>query len=143
MPALSAAVTRIRTWVTSATTKGTNHYTITATATEGEESQGSSQVNLQQTRVCTESLCPHVKEVSGASPVLSLCFQRLQGCPEQAEAVLHIQATLQPSWSKKESSSSKNKDHFSLPRPNLPSTLASQPLSSRPFGLAGPSLVKQ
>ena len=25
-----AAVTRIRTWVTSATTKGTNHYTITA-----------------------------------------------------------------------------------------------------------------
>ena len=24
------AVTRIRTWVTSATTKGTNHYTITA-----------------------------------------------------------------------------------------------------------------
>ena len=28
--ALSAAVTRIRTWVTSATTKGTNHYTITA-----------------------------------------------------------------------------------------------------------------
>ena len=26
-----AAVTRIRTWVTSATTKGTNHYTITAT----------------------------------------------------------------------------------------------------------------
>ena len=27
---LSNAVTRIRTWVTSATTKGTNHYTITA-----------------------------------------------------------------------------------------------------------------
>ena len=27
---LEAAVTRIRTWVTSATTKGTNHYTITA-----------------------------------------------------------------------------------------------------------------
>ena len=27
-----AAVTRIRTWVTSATTKGTNHYTITAIA---------------------------------------------------------------------------------------------------------------
>ena len=27
----SPAVTRIRTWVTSATTKGTNHYTITAT----------------------------------------------------------------------------------------------------------------
>ena len=27
---LSLAVTRIRTWVTSATTKGTNHYTITA-----------------------------------------------------------------------------------------------------------------
>ena len=26
----TAAVTRIRTWVTSATTKGTNHYTITA-----------------------------------------------------------------------------------------------------------------
>ena len=26
----NAAVTRIRTWVTSATTKGTNHYTITA-----------------------------------------------------------------------------------------------------------------
>ena len=30
MPALSAAVTRIRTWVASATTKSTNHYTITA-----------------------------------------------------------------------------------------------------------------
>ena len=29
-----AAVTRIRTWVTSATTKGTNHYTITATGTD-------------------------------------------------------------------------------------------------------------
>ena len=28
------AVTRIRTWVTSATTKGTNHYTITATGTD-------------------------------------------------------------------------------------------------------------
>ena len=27
---INAAVTRIRTWVTSATTKGTNHYTITA-----------------------------------------------------------------------------------------------------------------
>ena len=30
----SPAVTRIRTWVTSATTKGTNHYTITATKAE-------------------------------------------------------------------------------------------------------------
>ena len=30
MSALSAAVTRIRTWVASATTKSTNHYTITA-----------------------------------------------------------------------------------------------------------------
>ena len=30
MPAPSAAVTRIRTWVASATTKSTNHYTITA-----------------------------------------------------------------------------------------------------------------
>ena len=30
MTALSAAVTRIRTWVASATTKSTNHYTITA-----------------------------------------------------------------------------------------------------------------
>ena len=29
----AAAVTRIRTWVTSATTKGTNHYTITAIGT--------------------------------------------------------------------------------------------------------------
>ena len=28
------AMTRIRTWVTSATTKGTNHYTITATGTD-------------------------------------------------------------------------------------------------------------
>ena len=37
----SAAVTRIRTWVTSATTKGTNHYTITATATEDDLSQDS------------------------------------------------------------------------------------------------------
>ena len=27
-------MTRIRTWVTSATTKGTNHYTITATGTD-------------------------------------------------------------------------------------------------------------
>ena len=33
MPALfGAAVTRIRTWVASATTKSTNHYTITAIA---------------------------------------------------------------------------------------------------------------
>ena len=31
---INAAVTRIRTWVTSATTKGTNHYTITATGTD-------------------------------------------------------------------------------------------------------------
>ena len=31
--AFTAAVTRIRTWVTSATTKGTNHYTITAIGT--------------------------------------------------------------------------------------------------------------
>ena len=30
MSAPSAAVTRIRTWVASATTKSTNHYTITA-----------------------------------------------------------------------------------------------------------------
>ena len=30
MSALGAAVTRIRTWVASATTKSTNHYTITA-----------------------------------------------------------------------------------------------------------------
>ena len=30
MEALCAAVTRIRTWVASATTKSTNHYTITA-----------------------------------------------------------------------------------------------------------------
>ena len=30
-----AAVTRIRTWVTSATTKGTNHYTITAAGAPG------------------------------------------------------------------------------------------------------------
>ena len=29
-PELSSAVTRIRTWVTAATTQGTNHYTITA-----------------------------------------------------------------------------------------------------------------
>ena len=35
--AFSAAVTRIRTWVTSATTKGTNHYTITAIGTDGQE----------------------------------------------------------------------------------------------------------
>ena len=30
MSALCAAVTRIRTWVSSATTRGTDHYTITA-----------------------------------------------------------------------------------------------------------------
>ena len=29
-PSSSSAVTRIRTWVSSATTRGTDHYTITA-----------------------------------------------------------------------------------------------------------------
>ena len=33
MCALCAAVTRIRTWVASATTKSTNHYAITAIGT--------------------------------------------------------------------------------------------------------------
>ena len=32
----ASAVTRIRTWVVSATTRSTNHYTITATAPDGQ-----------------------------------------------------------------------------------------------------------
>ena len=41
MPAQECCLTRIRTWVTFGTTKGTNHYTITATATEDDLSQDS------------------------------------------------------------------------------------------------------
>ena len=41
-------MTRIRTWVTSATTKGTNHYTITATATAAGWGQKLGQVIVQQ-----------------------------------------------------------------------------------------------
>ena len=39
MSAPSAAVTRIRTWVASATTKSTNHYTITAIELEMKDMQ--------------------------------------------------------------------------------------------------------
>ena len=37
---LSNAVTRIRTWVTAATTQGTNHYTITASRLDSSDLGG-------------------------------------------------------------------------------------------------------
>ena len=59
-----AAVTRIRTWVTSATTKGTNHYTITTTGTD--ENTSSFLRNLFLTLyifVSTASIFYHKREV--------------------------------------------------------------------------------
>ena len=68
---LTAAVTRIRTWVTSATTKGTNHYTITATGTD--ENTSSFLRNLFLTLyifVSTPSIFYHKREVEAQVGVL-------------------------------------------------------------------------
>ena len=43
-------MTRIRTWVTSATTKGTNHYTITAIKQAYENSSSKSSVDSNETK---------------------------------------------------------------------------------------------